>query len=85
MTKPKFFLMLVEGSQRKLSILKDSFVNNLLCFSFSYGDISSKTMFQDMHKIVFGGFLMFLFMILVLSKFGWIELRVSVFIDKKKH
>lgn len=34
-------------------------------------------MFQDMNKVVVGGFLMFLFMVLVLSKFGWVELRVS--------
>lgn len=42
----------------------------------SYGDISSATMFQDMNKIVFGSAMMFMFMIVVLSKFGWIELRV---------
>lgn len=34
-------------------------------------------MFQDMNKIVFGSAMMFMFMVLVLSKFGWIELRVS--------
>lgn len=34
-------------------------------------------MFQDMNKVVMGGALMFVFMVLVLSKFGWIELRVS--------
>lgn len=34
-------------------------------------------MFQDMHKVVMGGAMMFIFMVLVLSKFGWIELRVS--------
>lgn len=44
--------------------------------SFSYGDISSATMFQDMNKIIFGSVLMFIFMLLSLSKFGWIELRV---------
>lgn len=33
-------------------------------------------MFQDMNKIVMGSALMFMFMILVLSKFGWVELRV---------
>lgn len=33
-------------------------------------------MFQDMNKVVIGGALMFFFMVLVLSKFGWIELRV---------
>lgn len=45
----------------------------------SYGDISSATMFQDMNKIVVGNVLMFVYMVLVLSKFGWIELRVRIF------
>lgn len=51
----------------------------LLFLYISYGDISSATMFQDMNKVVMGGALMFVFMVLVLSKFGWIELRVSIF------
>lgn len=36
-------------------------------------------MFQDMNKIIVGGALMFVFMILVLSKFGWVEMRVRLF------
>lgn len=57
------------------------FVNEIATFQYfhfriSYGDISSATMFQDMNKVIMGGALMFIFMVLVLSKFGWIELRV---------
>lgn len=40
-------------------------------------------MFQDMNKVVIGGALMFVFMVLVLSKFGWIELRVNTTDDNK--
>lgn len=56
------------------------FIINFLYFSsnrFSYGDISAATMFQDMDKIMFGSVLMFIFMQLVLSKFGWVQLRVK--------
>lgn len=34
-------------------------------------------MFQDMDKVFYGAFIMFVFMQIVLSKFSWIELRVS--------
>lgn len=44
----------------------------------SYGDISSKTMFQDMDKVFMGVGLMMIYMILVLSKFSWTELRFTL-------
>lgn len=43
----------------------------------SYGDISSATMFQDMDMVFIGAGLMFVYMQIVLSKFGWTEFRVS--------
>jgi Niemann-Pick C1 protein len=44
----------------------------------SYGDISSKTMFQDMDKLILGVFLMMIYMVLVLSKYNWQELRFQL-------
>jgi len=44
----------------------------------SYGDISNAVMFQDMDKLMFGMLLMFVYMQLVLSKFGWTEIRVQL-------
>lgn len=44
----------------------------------SYGDISSKAMFQDMDKVFYGVGLMMIYMILVLSKFSWTELRFTL-------
>lgn len=44
----------------------------------SYGDISSKVMFQDMDKVFIGVFLMMIYMILVLSKFSWPEIRFQL-------
>lgn len=46
----------------------------------SFGDISSATMFQDMDKLFIGGVLMFVYMEIVLSKFGWTEIRVNIWI-----
>lgn len=44
----------------------------------SYGDISAATMFQDMGKVSLGSILMFIYMLLILSKFGWTEIRVAL-------
>lgn len=44
----------------------------------SYGDISSKTMFQDIDKVVYGVIFMLFYMVFVLSKYGWIEIRFSL-------
>lgn len=46
----------------------------------SFGDISSATMFQDIDKLILGGFFMFVYMEIVLSKFGWTEIRVKFFL-----
>lgn len=44
---------------------------------FSYGDISAAAMFSDIDKLCIGGFVMFIYMQVVLSKFSWVELRVT--------
>lgn len=44
----------------------------------SYGDISAKTLFQDMDKLFVGVALMMLYMMLVLSKFSWVECRFTL-------
>lgn len=44
----------------------------------SFGDISAATMFADMDKLIIGIILMFIYMQIVLSKFSWVELRVSI-------
>lgn len=41
----------------------------------SYGDISSKTLFQDIDKLCLGVLLMMIYMVVVLSKYSWVELR----------
>jgi Niemann-Pick C1 protein len=41
----------------------------------SYGDISSKTLFQDIDKLCLGVFLMMIYMMFVLSRYSWVELR----------
>lgn len=44
----------------------------------SYGDISAKSMFQDIDKLFIGTLIMFSFLQFVLpSRFNWVELRVS--------
>lgn len=42
----------------------------------SFGDISSATMFQDMGRVFVGALLMFVYMQVVLSRFGWTEIRI---------
>uniref|UniRef100_A0A1B6KFZ1 SSD domain-containing protein n=2 Tax=Graphocephala atropunctata TaxID=36148 RepID=A0A1B6KFZ1_9HEMI len=44
--------------------------------SRSFGDISSSAMFQDILKIACGVFLTFIFVLLVLSKFSCLEIRI---------
>lgn len=44
----------------------------------SYGDISSKTLFQDMDKLFMGIILMMIYMVLILSKFSWVEMRFQL-------
>jgi Niemann-Pick C1 protein len=44
----------------------------------SFGDISSKTMFQDIDKVVYGVIFMMIYMVIVLSKYSWVEIRYSL-------
>lgn len=48
---------------------------NIIC---SYGDKTTAVAFQEVEKYFAGIFLMFVFMQLVLSKFGWTEIRVGL-------
>lgn len=42
----------------------------------SYGDISEKTLFQDIEKVVMGTFLMMIYMVVILSKYSWVDFRL---------
>ncbi|CAB3372453.1 Hypothetical predicted protein [Cloeon dipterum] len=42
----------------------------------SFADISNNAMFQDIGKLLLGGFIMFIYIQLQLSKCNWVELRV---------
>lgn len=44
----------------------------------SFGDISSKTLFQDMDKLFIGVALMMIYMIAILSKYSWTEIRFTL-------
>lgn len=57
--------------------LTTTYIKIYYCAERSFGDISAATMFQDMDKLIVGIILMFVYMQIVLSKFSWVELRVS--------
>lgn len=44
----------------------------------SYGDISAATLFQEFDKLFLGSLLMMIYMIIILSKFSWVELRFQL-------
>lgn len=44
----------------------------------SFGDVSASTMFQDISKLVIGILMMSLYVQIILSKFNWVEWRVSM-------
>jgi Niemann-Pick C1 protein len=44
----------------------------------SYGDTSSKSMFEDISKVVLGVTITIIYVIFVTSKYGWVELRCSL-------
>lgn len=50
----------------------------IVYFAYSYGDISAATMFQDMGKVSLGSILMFCYLLVILSKFGWTEIRLAL-------
>lgn len=43
----------------------------------SYGDLTTAVTFQELDKYIAGVVLMFIYLQLVLSKFGWVEFRVN--------
>lgn len=68
----------LETMQRLKSELETDEIKIYYSAGRSYGDISSKTLFQDLDKLFVGVFLMMVYMILVLSKFSWIEIRLTL-------
>ncbi len=44
----------------------------------SYGDISAATLFQEFDKLFLGVIFMMIYMILILSKISWVELRFQL-------
>lgn len=68
----------LETMERLKSDLETDEIKIYYAAARSYGDISSKTLFQDMDKLFVGVALMMLYMILVLSKFSWTELRFTL-------
>ncbi|KAL0109067.1 hypothetical protein PUN28_014278 [Cardiocondyla obscurior] len=57
----------------------DSDVNDSMALYYeagrSFGDITAISMFQDMDKLIIGIFLMFLYVLMILSKQSWVEWR----------
>lgn len=45
---------------------------------FRFGDVTSKSMFQDIDKILLGGFIMGIYVVFVISKFNMLEMRVCL-------
>lgn len=68
----------LETMKRLKSELETEDIKIFYAAERSYGDISSKTMFQDIDKLFFGICLMMLYMMLVLSKFSWPEIRFGL-------
>lgn len=68
----------LETMQRLKTELETDDVKIYYSAGRSYGDISAKTLFQDLDKLFIGVFLMMIYMILVLSKFSWIEIRLTL-------
>lgn len=68
----------IETMQKLKSELDNENVTIYYAAARSFGDISSKTLFQDIDKLILGVILMMIYMLLVLSKFSWIELRVTL-------
>lgn len=76
------FLKELESSSRYLNSLNGAGTNEQVLKLWyqagrSWSDISSSTMFQDTSKIVFGVILMSVYVQFILSRFNWVEWRVS--------
>lgn len=68
----------IETLKRLKSELDSEDITIYYAAARSFGDISSKTLFQDIDKLILGVVLMMVYMLLVLSKFSWTELRVTL-------
>lgn len=71
----KYEEKLDEAFQKFKKEFDDDYFEVFYSVSRNFADISSKSMFQDIYKVVIGVTMMVFYMIFVLSKFGWIELR----------
>jgi hypothetical protein len=49
----------------------------LTSYTISFADISAAAMFQDIDKLIIGIIMMFVYIQLIVSKFNWVEYRVS--------
>ncbi|XP_011262753.1 patched domain-containing protein 3 isoform X1 [Camponotus floridanus] len=69
----------LEFTKKLSNKLQNERNNNSLEFYYeagrSYGDLSGTTMFQDIDKLSLGVSLMFLYVLAILSKYNWVELR----------
>lgn len=74
----KFEEKFLETMNRLQSELETDDIKIYFSASRSYGDVSSKTMFQDMDKVFLGVFCMSIYMMFVLSKFSWPEIRFQL-------
>ncbi|KAG5683724.1 hypothetical protein PVAND_012989 [Polypedilum vanderplanki] len=69
------FLLLMEELKNEL---ENDNLRILYGSGRSYGDISSKALFQDIEKLFVGIVLMMIYMALILSKFSWPEMRIGL-------
>ncbi|XP_037924003.1 NPC intracellular cholesterol transporter 1-like isoform X3 [Hermetia illucens] len=71
-----------DGFLKTMNLLRDQIEDNETKVYFeaakSFGDISEATMFQDTDKLIIGISVMFIYIQVVLSKFSWVELRISL-------
>jgi hypothetical protein len=65
-----------------LEKFKEKYDDNDLTMSYglgrTYGDTSSKSMFDDITKVIFGVLITIFYVVFVTSKYGWVELRCSL-------
>lgn len=69
------FLTLMERLKREL---ENDDISIFYGAGRSYGDISEKTLFQDIGKVITGTFLMAIYMIVIISKYSWVEIRLGL-------
>lgn len=74
------FLKELESSSNDLKLYNKKFNKTMGLWyeaGRSFGDVSASTMYQDVLKIAIGVILMSIYVLVILSRFTWVELRVS--------